>query len=1394
MNFNTILQFRHYSLRTKLAIVFVIFSIASVAGVSLSVTRTMESALTQQVGEVLSVEAKSQRDVINLFFHEKVGQIQLLSFTDVVREPLAVRNESYSGSPEEILAGIEALDAQWVAAGDDDPLIRSVIIDDANVNATAAQLHDISREFPEHIEVFVTDRYGATVASSNRLSDYYQADEGWWQSAWADGEGAIYISDPEFDESANANALLIAVPVYADDGEVIGVVRTTLVVDTLFALIGQLRFGDTGHAVLFNAAGNVLFDPFATQDADTAELPSELVQSFLTTEATYNIATDEHGDEAVFGHSPLHTEAEVDRSDRSLAGQIATGILDLGWVVVARQEASEALASVTTLNRTIQLVGLGIVGLATAVAFVMAGTVTRPILALNKATEAIAAGNLDVALPTGSKDEIGQLTGNFQQMMTRLRQSLGSLQARSHDLELVVDVGREMTQVQDLENMLQNAVNIIRDRFNLYYAQIYLADPAGNSLILRAGTGEAGQQLVSRGHRLPVGSGSINGTAAASGQAVLVTDTTASAGHRANPLLPDTRSEMAIPLLVDEKLVGVLDLQSNEVEGLTDENIPGFTALAAQLAVAIQNATLFSETQQARAEVEAYSQQLAQQGWQGFLNGIDRSQHLAAAYDLSHETALSDIPELAEDEHEVAVPITVAGASVGAIRLADYEGREWTEDEAEMLTAVAEKVSHHIENLRLLTEAEKYRMEAESVVRRLTREGWQSYHDAAKLQASGFIYDQQEVMPLQEALEETAVIQPLLVRGEAIGELAISGLDNNEGSQAVLQAITQKISERLEALRLNEEVERRASDLVTVAEVSTATATTLETEHLLQAVSDLTKERFGFYHAHIYLKEQDELVLAAGAGEVGRQMTAEGWRIALDRPQSLVARAARTGEGVIVNNVFDNPDYLPNPLLLDTRSEMAVPMIVGDEVIGVLDVQSERPYAFNEETVQIQTTLAAQIAVAVQNARQYEQTQAALAETKRQAQRMAMLNQISEKITVAGTLDEIYEIAASEATELFPSDRVTLSLLDETGEKAQVIAFSGDRGSVPVGVPQPVAGTLTEKAIQSRQAMVIHDPAPAPNRAINSSMIVPLISGTHVLGTINIGSKQLNQYDNQDENLTFQMASLLSAAIENQSLYAEQEATVKRLQELDELKSSFLANMSHELRTPLNSVIGFTDVMLEGLDGPLTDAMETDLKIIQSNGQHLLDLINDVLDMAKIEAGRMELSLGKINIYDMLNDVVVTTAPLAGEKELALDLNNLSDRSELEIEGDARRVKQVLLNVVSNAIKFTEKGSVEVEVGRLNELVQIKVKDTGAGIAPDQVEKIFEHFRQADNSATRKAGGTGLGLPISRRLVELHGGRLWVESTGISGEGSTFFVELPVEVKRSVMAQEAILA
>jgi signal transduction histidine kinase len=248
-------------------------------------------------------------------------------------------------------------------------------------------------------------------------------------------------------------------------------------------------------------------------------------------------------------------------------------------------------------------------------------------------------------------------------------------------------------------------------------------------------------------------------------------------------------------------------------------------------------------------------------------------------------------------------------------------------------------------------------------------------------------------------------------------------------------------------------------------------------------------------------------------------------------------------------------------------------------------------------------------------------------------------------------------------------------------------------------------------------------------------------------------------------------------AIENVRLFKELEAANRGLEAASRHKSEFLANMSHELRTPLNAVIGFSEVLLQRMFGELNDKQDEYLKDIYASGQHLLSLINDILDLSKIEAGRMELAPTPFHLPTALENAVTLVKERASRRGIALQLD--IDPRLGELVGDERKVKQVLLNLLSNAVKFTpEGGRISLRASRTDGMVEIAVTDTGIGIAPKDQAAVFEEFRQVGSDETRKQEGTGLGLTLAKKFVELHGGRIWVESE--LGRGATFTFTLPV--------------
>jgi signal transduction histidine kinase len=258
-----------------------------------------------------------------------------------------------------------------------------------------------------------------------------------------------------------------------------------------------------------------------------------------------------------------------------------------------------------------------------------------------------------------------------------------------------------------------------------------------------------------------------------------------------------------------------------------------------------------------------------------------------------------------------------------------------------------------------------------------------------------------------------------------------------------------------------------------------------------------------------------------------------------------------------------------------------------------------------------------------------------------------------------------------------------------------------------------------------------------------------------------------------------QMSRELHSLYENQRAAArELQLLNARLREASNAKSEFLANMSHELRTPMNAILGFIEMLLDDIYGEVPSHLREPLMDVQVNGKHLLNLINDVLDLSKIEAGRMELALGEYSVQDVVETVGTSLQSLASEKGLTF-VTGVGPEIPLAF-GDGKRITQCLMNLAGNALKFTKQGRVEVWVEQRQDLLQYRVSDTGIGIPREQIEQVFGEFRQVDAAITREFGGTGLGLSITKKFVEMHGGRIWVESD--LGKGSTFFFEIPLRV------------
>jgi signal transduction histidine kinase len=333
--------------------------------------------------------------------------------------------------------------------------------------------------------------------------------------------------------------------------------------------------------------------------------------------------------------------------------------------------------------------------------------------------------------------------------------------------------------------------------------------------------------------------------------------------------------------------------------------------------------------------------------------------------------------------------------------------------------------------------------------------------------------------------------------------------------------------------------------------------------------------------------------------------------------------------------------------------------------------------------------------------------------------------------------------------------------------------------------------SVAGRVLLGGQTVHIHDIRADPDfvlldiqraQGLRTALGVPLMREGAPIGVLFLSRKQVRPFTDKQIELVNTFADQAVIAIENVRLLNEIQDKSRQLEVASQHKSQFLANMSHELRTPLNAILGYTELMADGIYGELPEKTMGVLKRLESNGRHLLGLINDVLDLSKIEAGQLVLELTDYSLEDIAQTVRSTLEPLAADKKLAFKVEMAPKLPPGH--GDGRRLAQVVINLVGNAIKFTDAGEVVIKATATDGSFHLSVCDTGPGISAADQAKLFQEFQQADNAITRKKGGTGLGLAISKRIIEMHGGKIWVESQ--LGHGSTFAFTLPVNVAQQV--------
>ncbi len=636
----------------------------------------------------------------------------------------------------------------------------------------------------------------------------------------------------------------------------------------------------------------------------------------------------------------------------------------------------------------------------------------------------------------------------------------------------------------------------------------------------------------------------------------------------------------------------------------------------------------------------------------------------------------------------------------------------------------------------------------------------------------------------QEMRLKSLISVPLAVSNRPIGTLMFGADDTwlrTDRDIRIFSSLADQAAISIENRSLLFQAEHRARQLQTSAQIAQAATSILNLNELFDSTVSLIRDSFQYDHVQIFLVNEDntDAQLVASTGDAGRRLLAIHHHLPVGS-QSIIGQVTATGNPQIASDTADPRSvHKPNPLLPDTRSELALPLTAKNVILGALDVQSNRPGAFGDEDERILSSLANQIAIAIDNARLFEVS------TQR-VEEMRFLFDVTR--TASAGASEI-EQAIQNITQLMltrlQAVTTALLLLDDTGTR--LVRYSSTLPEFDLKVPDSIdlGSPLVREVIINRRYQIID--AAADNSSwgaalpgAHSVLLVPLLSGEDFVGVLGVMKKERHAFTPDNLQLLQTLSSSLAAVIQNVQLLQQVQAANARLREVDKLKNQFLANMSHELRTPLNSIIGFSRVILKGIDGPLTPTQEQDLSTIHESGKHLLNLVNDILDQAKIEAGKMELSYGYFSVADLIKSVMSTAVGLVKDKPVRLHQEIETDLPQAW--GDEFRSRQVLLNLVSNAAKFTEQGSITVSAFRIEDsgypMIQVSVTDTGIGIPEDKQTSIFEAFQQVENSTARQYEGTGLGLPIAKSLIEMQGGRIWVNSE--IGVGSTFSFTLPL--------------
>lgn len=576
------------------------------------------------------------------------------------------------------------------------------------------------------------------------------------------------------------------------------------------------------------------------------------------------------------------------------------------------------------------------------------------------------------------------------------------------------------------------------------------------------------------------------------------------------------------------------------------------------------------------------------------------------------------------------------------------------------------------------------------------------------------------------------------------------------------------------------QISRFANQLRTAADVSKHLSSILDLDHLLNEVVGLLRDRFQLYHVHAYLLNEADHILrmVAGSGSVGEQLRAASHGIPLSTEHSLVARAAREGYIILVDDVFVEPDFLPNPLLPHTRSEMAIPLIIGQRVLGVLDVQDDQSHRFDQLDVATFSAFSGHIASAIQNAHLFAQQKEAEQIQRRYAERLKSLHAIDQAILTAQSPQSIACSAIQRLRPIVAYCGASFAIFDFAAEEAHIVPVVDNGVNMPLMGQYSLRGhsallaTLKDGPLIGSPADLSHEIKflePLVGSQVESILVYPLLADNELIGTINLSRCQTAVFEEVDINMVGEMAAPLAIAIKQARLYEQVQRHAQVLEEQNAELEQFAYVASHDLQEPLRIVISYVQLLARRYEGKLDEDADIFLNYIVDGATRMKDLINDLLDYSRL--GRSSQAFAPTGFDQILDEVLADLHVTIAERRARVRRDPLPT-----LPADARQLRQLWQNLLSNALKFSPEAP-DIYIGAREEKGEwlFWVQDQGIGLEEAYAERIFAIFQRLHT--IEEYPGTGIGLAICKRIVERHNGRLWVKSQ--PGSGATFFFTIP---------------